>query len=1173
MKRHHAQPLIHVVGHDQAHVFITICGEVRITGRDDVPVPVRGNQPSSVLAYLVLAETPVLRDELARLLWGDDLPKHWQGALRGVVSKIRAAFVAAGMSDQSVRSEGGKVGFAVGMSVQSDVGEARAAFDRAKVHYMAGDYHDAVEQCVVVTNILERPFLFRDSSEWAVIERSRLGELATQTTHLHLEALRALPGATKAAIERARQQVSRNPLDEIAYHQLIEALLRSGQRTAALEAYENLANSLYYELGINPESHTTALVEAIKASVGKSAGPPVAQEANNVSSLRMLHPYDADPFVGRVSELASLNERWADVMAQGNPQIVLLEGPAGVGKSRLASRFCHWVASSGAAIVWGRSREGSTGAYGALAEALAMALRASPDTLARIGSSAAPISALLPEFTEYFGSYELPNEPTIARAQLYEAFRVTVEELVKSPAVLVLDDLQWASPDTLDLLEYLLGWLQVPLLIVATNRSLPSQVHRSLAALQRLVPFHKLPLTGLSVAELVELVGEGVEGPLRGGHSSSYYAQATELATLLHSRTGGLAFFGAEIARAARSSGVPIDPLSIPVAARDWVVHRVASLPDSHIQLLEWASTLGTSINIELLEECVASGGIDVFDQCDSLVEYGFFTDALDDGTIEFSHAITREVIYEGLSRTRRIWLHRHVAGVLARRHRSQIKVTPQEHGQLAYHYSRSGSGGLSQAAVQALYAGEKSLAQGAWESALTYFDDAIHLKPEPEVAARALTGLGRANQYLGQAEAALEHIQNAVGLAREWELAIDLANAHLTMVGRAGRGILELSDGEQVRLMRESLTALVRDEKKYLEANVEPTPGIPSDKYRYEIVRGMVEQELALALLFTGTYEERRQLLEASLERVRRSQPANPTAVVASLFGMRIVKLDGPGIRSRLADLDAVLAVPTRKTGSEAVVAAHTYRHEDLVILQQWNEAVGALKEASFYANTYSLPYWQWAIHTWRGLWANIKGDLGAAEALAFEAAGMRPDVAGAEACVGVNLVNIRLYQGRVHEMLDLLAGAVEGFPLIPCYRAVLSLCATEASEAELAEQTYRFFADADFTNLPMDSNRFLGLGVLAHVAVELGDTEGGQQLANLLGPYRDCWITLNCYGGGGAHWGPTTHQLGRLAYLGGRSDEARRLLKSALDSADRANAPLVRQRVEADLGRITDN
>jgi hypothetical protein len=248
--------------------------------------------------------------------------------------------------------------------------------------------------------------------------------------------------------------------------------------------------------------------------------------------------------------------------------------------------------------------------------------------------------------------------------------------------------------------------------------------------------------------------------------------------------------------------------------------------------------------------------------------------------------------------------------------------------------------------------------------------------------------------------------------------------------------------------------------------------------------------------------------------------------------------------------------------------MAAHCYRHEDLLRLGDRDGAGRALDEADELARHYRHPYWQWAVQTWRGLRASIDGDLETAERLAHEACERQVGVAEATACLGVNLVNLRLFQDRAGEVLDLLGAAADASPQIPCYRAVLALCAAEAGHEELARTSYRSFAAADFANLPEDTNRFLGLGVLAHVAVELGDRVGGRRLAELLGPYRGQWVLLNCYGGGGAHWGPVAHQLARLAVLDDRDEDADALFSEAVEAS--TGAPLVEARIVADRARV---
>ena len=202
----------------------------------------------------------------------------------------------------------------------------------------------------------------------------------------------------------------------------------------------------------------------------------------------------------------------------------------------------------------------------------------------------------------------------------------------------------------------------------------------------------------------------------------------------------------------------------------------------------------------------------------------------------------------------------------------------------------------------------------------------------------------------------------------------------------------------------------------------------------------------------------------------------------------------------------------------------------------------------------------------------AIIDGRLDEAEQLAFDATtrqiGDHPE---AFACLGVNLIDIRLYQGRSGELLDLVASAAEDNPHIPAYRAVLALCASEAGEHDVAGAAYDHFATDGFRTIPLDTNRLLTLGVLAHTAVSLGREADAPRLTELLAPYAGQQVLLNCFGGGGAVWGPVDHQLGRLALLGPDRAAARRLLDGALAQAEAFGAPLAAARVRDDRAQVT--
>jgi hypothetical protein len=132
-----------------------------------------------------------------------------------------------------------------------------------------------------------------------------------------------------------------------------------------------------------------------------------------------------------------------------------------------------------------------------------------------------------------------------------------------------------------------------------------------------------------------------------------------------------------------------------------------------------------------------------------------------------------------------------------------------------------------------------------------------------------------------------------------------------------------------------------------------------------------------------------------------------------------------------------------------------------------------------------------------------------------------------------------------------------------------VLALCCAEAGNVDSARAAYDFFAARGF-DIPADSNWLLAVAVLADTCATLDDAEGAARLTELLAPWAERQVVLNCYGGGGAYWGPVTHHLGRLAAVRGDHAEARRLLGRAAAASDAFRAPLFAARSRAALNSL---
>jgi hypothetical protein len=92
----------------------------------------------------------------------------------------------------------------------------------------------------------------------------------------------------------------------------------------------------------------------------------------------------------------------------------------------------------------------------------------------------------------------------------------------------------------------------------------------------------------------------------------------------------------------------------------------------------------------------------------------------------------------------------------------------------------------------------------------------------------------------------------------------------------------------------------------------------------------------------------------------------------------------------------------------------------------------------------------------------------------------------------------------------------------------------------------------------------------VLADASVTAGDQAAAATLADLLAPYADREVVLNCFGGGGSYWGPVTYHLGRSAALAGRATDARTYLEDAVQRAEQFGAARFVERSRAALEAV---
>lgn len=390
------------------------------------------------------------------------------------------------------------------------------------------------------------------------------------------------------------------------------------------------------------------LTAAMKLLSGASGGE-VRVGTRAFAAQHRRHPREGGvsgaPFVGRGAELDAIRTEYRRACAEARPRLVTIVGDAGVGKSRLAKEFVAGLSAGSPASV-PCTLTGCCISYGH-----ALTYRALGDVLCELLGVRESDSR--DEIIERLGPRRILGltlgldvagglHPLAAVERLRIAWRDVLGALVADrPAVVLVEDVHWAQPDLLDLLEYLTDGVDGPLLFVSTARpellsSRPSWGrHRHASAIW---------LEPLAPDNAARLVLEAPEH-LRG-------------AVLEHAE--GNPFFIEELVAQVGAGG---DAVAIPDSVQAVLAARIDRLPPLEKHALQAASVIGRAFWREPVRELLGDG----LPNFELLEEHDFVRHRARSSfegmrELEFKHALTREVAYASLPHARRLRLHASVA-------------------------------------------------------------------------------------------------------------------------------------------------------------------------------------------------------------------------------------------------------------------------------------------------------------------------------------------------------------------------------------------------------------------------------------------------------------------------------------------------------------------------------
>lgn len=498
--------------------------QIRVLGTPEVyheerVLKFRSRKVLALLLYLAIEGHKVTREKISAMLWPESDEASARSTLRRALADLRGA-LDEGPTHTHLVVERDALAFAFTAGDELDLRSIDAAFELLSLPVQATARQTIVRQLQQAVQLSRGAFMegfslddAPDFDDWMRAQRAAW-QRRMSLIYERLAQMQTEQGDVPTAIETVGRWLAHDPLQESAYQRLMLLYFTSGNHRAALNVYEDCRKVLATELHARPLPETQALVERVRRSASSAVAsggrakallsPPLSRQEKAATTETVT------AMVGRSDEHLTLVEIYQAVQ-EGQAQVAIISGEAGIGKTRLTREFLGWAEAHGADILSARAFEtGGRLPYQPLVESLRPRLEQenAPDDLLS-DTWLAELTRLFPELRDRYP--DLPpatGDETTARVRLYEAVtRLGQAFAERTPVILFLDDLHWADAATLDVLYYAARrWREshTPLLLLLTLRS--EGYTEWVAALERDTQAMHLQLDALTLEETLLLL-------------------------------------------------------------------------------------------------------------------------------------------------------------------------------------------------------------------------------------------------------------------------------------------------------------------------------------------------------------------------------------------------------------------------------------------------------------------------------------------------------------------------------------------------------------------------------------------------------------------------------------------------------------------------------------------
>lgn len=778
----------------------------------------------ALLAYLATENGLHKRQKLANLLWPESDRAHGRTALRITLHHLRRVLSEETHAEHEAHLTitHDVLGLHMDANISLDLLELEAAWKLVQTfpawEAMQGETRRAlIVQFQHAVTLYRGGFLeewaLRDTvsfDNWVSVQRQYWYQRADRVFDC-LSQLQSMEGMVEQAIETAERWRSFDPLNEDISRRLMQLHFAAGSRIEALRIYKAYSDLLQAELSAKPSPKLVALARSIRhtSSPGRSQhSPPGEQRASSARTLFNI------PFVGRAAEFSRLMSFY-ELASSGQPQVVLIEGEAGIGKSRLAAAFLDWARTQGAAVLSGKAYKTSRRmSYQPLLDSLHTWIEREPDLHHFLSDTwQAELSRLFPELRERYPHLPSPTvDTTFASARLLEALtRLSQAYAAQMPLLIFIDDIQWTDDATFDAFHYLAKrWLEcaMPALLLLVRRtetrSTDTWLAEGLLNLKNTAPLTRMQLGPLSAKDILQMVhsfSDADEEPvidLRKPPSLGELSHGLKSTLRKHfgewlfAEAGGQPFYTVAMLEALLERGDLVPRLIegkgwifelqsalfgvnrprdiLPLNVREMIQNRLAGLAPTTRELLAAGAVLDHDFLFDDLCQVARLSTQDGLAALDEAMETLLLRESSRKSRkgsrtmYTFVHDKIREVIYAEAGDARRRVFHERALQALER--------AGARAAEMAYHAIASGATDV--ACCWSIMAGDEAMKISAIRDAIGHYEQARQLIAEhsmpvsQETLAHLFTRLGHAYEHCNNSQAAQATYQAMLGQARD---------------------------------------------------------------------------------------------------------------------------------------------------------------------------------------------------------------------------------------------------------------------------------------------------------------------------------------------------------------------------------------------------------------------